>query len=243
MHVLVAYSRPRGKYGRYVFTLMIYFSEPTEKAEIAVIRPQTQTTTQNVYSCDHCGRWHTITTYVTTTTPQMLPQSEHRKDGRLELYRYDNVEPDDWIELTLRDTDLLKYQWTHIPIGWDSVSLKNYWRDPKQDRNWYTFVNERKGAWDTEQNKLIHVQRKQFPGLTQLDRQNRLKEQAMTNEVLYEFSLLAWDEYMQSKTGEMRRPTQCLGLIHKLMSRLSSRNLPDGRAYTLSAVRDREKPA
>src|SRR6266581_834221 len=97
MHALIAYSQPRGKFGRYVFTVMIHFSEQTEKAEIAVIRPQTETRT--VYSCDHCGRWHTIQTHITFTAHQKLSQSEYYKDGRLELYRYDNVEPNDWIEL------------------------------------------------------------------------------------------------------------------------------------------------
>jgi hypothetical protein len=187
MNVLVAYSRPRGRYGKYIFTVMIYFSEPTEKVEIAVVRPQTKTEIQNVYSCDHCGRWHTIRTHVTTTTPQILPQSEHRKDGRLELYRYDNVEPNDWIELTLRDSELLKYQWAKLSINWKTVSLRNYWRNPKKDEDW---------------NNYIQARRQQ--SFTQQDRQNYFREEKMTNEMLYEVTLLDWDEYMQSKTDGMR---------------------------------------
>lgn len=110
MHVLVAYSRPRGIYGRYVFTVMIYFSEPTETADIQVGRDQT------IYSCGHCGKWASITTYET------LSYAEHHKDGLLELYRYDSVEPGDHIYLTLRDSDLLFYQHTVIIPGQKGVA-------------------------------------------------------------------------------------------------------------------------
>ncbi len=219
MHVLVAHSRPKGKYGRYVFTIMIHFSEPTETAEIAVIRPQTQTETRTVYSCDYCGRWHTIKTQFTTTTYQSLSKSEHRREGRLELYRYDNVEPDDIIELTLRDSELLKYQWTNVKIGWDTVALKNYWRDPKLDEKWDAIIQTRDYEQYKEQKKLnpnaFSWELPKLPKLTQHDRRNTLKEPPMGNEVIYEVTLLAWDEYMQSRTGEMHVEEE---LIQKTMN-------------------------
>jgi hypothetical protein len=208
MNVLVSYSRPRGKYGRYVFTVMIHFSEPKETASIEVVRPQTQTHTHTVYSCDYCGRWATIATHITTqfTTHTPLQQAEHRKDGRLELYRYDNVEPDDIINLTLRDAELLKYQCSRVIIGWEDVSLSNYWRNPKLDRVWSNHVVESKrdykamhGIYDDR--SYTELERQQY-----FDTINngRDKEPHMTDETLYEVMLISWDQYMQEKTDEMR---------------------------------------
>jgi hypothetical protein len=235
MNVLVSYSRPRGKYGKYIFTVMIYFAHPTEKAEIAVVRPETKTETRNVYSCQYCGRWHTITTHVTTTTQQKLSESEHRKDGRLELYRYDNVEPDDYIELTLHDTDLVAYQLTVITIGFDNVSLANYWRYTK---------------YDTQRMHAGHIQRTtplfsvsrldpiilpnetayQLPELRYSLPGSRLpedkyeyqyrdkgQEPKMTDEVLYDVALINWDEYEQEQSESSRAVRIEEELIRKTM--------------------------
>ena len=109
MNVLVSYSRPRGKYGRYVFTVMIYFSHPTETATIEVRRSKT------TYSCNYCGQWAKISTY-TSFSP-----SEHRKIGTIELYRYDNVEPGDYMSLKLIDTELIWCQGEWITIAQNEV--------------------------------------------------------------------------------------------------------------------------
>src|SRR6266568_5111504 len=105
MHVLVAHSRPKGKYGYYVFTAMIFFSKQTESAQIWATRLST------TYSCHHCGKWASIGTY---EAPRL---SDHRKIGTLELYRYDNVEPDDYIQLVLIDSELAYIQRTDFKIG------------------------------------------------------------------------------------------------------------------------------
>ncbi len=108
MRGFVAYSRPRGIYGRYIFTVLFYFSEPTESLEISVERLSAR------YSCHHCGKWATI----------KIP-SEHRKSDTLEFYRYDDVEPTrDNIYLTMRDSDLLFYQRNQLVLGQDSPFWK-----------------------------------------------------------------------------------------------------------------------
>ncbi len=38
MHVLVAYSQPKGKYTHYVFTILLYVTKETETSKIAVRR-------------------------------------------------------------------------------------------------------------------------------------------------------------------------------------------------------------
>ncbi len=106
MHVLVAYSRPRGTLGRYfIVSVMIYFSEATETAGIAVERDRFK------YSCQQCGRWASIRTYETHAAAALT------KSGRLELYRYDRFELDDHIRLILKDSELLLYQETNINLA------------------------------------------------------------------------------------------------------------------------------
>lgn len=102
MHALVAYSRPRGKYGRYIFTIMLYFTFPTETVQIDALREK------NKYSCDRCGKWISIPTY------KKIPPSEKREVGTLTLYRYDNVEPGDHIDLYLKDPELVFFQWNRF---------------------------------------------------------------------------------------------------------------------------------
>lgn len=117
MKGLIAYSRPRGKYGRYVFTVLIGFEpELREEAPIAVVRPKTNTYQEHKYSCDHCGKWATISVTRTTTTYTPLEATEHRKDERLEFYRFDNIEPGDILYITMHDPDLLFYQVTQVTV-------------------------------------------------------------------------------------------------------------------------------
>jgi hypothetical protein len=109
----VAYCRPRGIYGRYVFTVVLYFQNPTESENIAVSRSQT------TYSCHTCGRWAEIATYVAINPSQRV------KKGAMILYRYDNVEPGDTIRLTMQDSELLLYQITSVGVGFDRVTMNS----------------------------------------------------------------------------------------------------------------------
>jgi hypothetical protein len=108
MRGFISYSQPKGVYGHYVFTILIYFSFPTERVEIAVTRGYGM----SLYSCHHCGKWATIT----------LSPSEHSKSGSLVFYRYDNVEPGDQIQLRLIDSELLYSQRTKVDIKLKNVS-------------------------------------------------------------------------------------------------------------------------
>jgi hypothetical protein len=109
MRAFVAYSRPRGKFGYYVFTILAYFSYPTEKTEIRVILGST------TYSCHSCGRWASI-----PITPPPTP-AEHSVSGVLEFYRYDNVEPDHKIFLDLIDTELVYAQHQTFNVQLETV--------------------------------------------------------------------------------------------------------------------------
>ncbi len=125
MRVFVAYSRPRGIHGRFIFTISIYYLYPTESAGISVSRQQRQ------YGCTHCGEWATIT----TTSAINPPAQQH--SGTLEFFRYDTVEPGDFITIYLRDSDLLFNQVTTLTVT-QGV--------PRQ--------NDRVGAW----NKNAHLE-------------------------------------------------------------------------------------
>ena len=115
MKGLVAYSRPRGKFGRFIYTVAVDFEAGLDEAVgIELARPQIANLPAQVYSCDHCGRWATITVTRPTTTYTPLEPSEHRKEGRLELFRYDNVEPGDLLTIRMRDSDLLFMQITKL---------------------------------------------------------------------------------------------------------------------------------
>jgi hypothetical protein len=240
MNVLVSYSRPRGKYGRYIFTVMIHFAHPTESARIEVSRPQTETQTKTVYSCDHCGRWATITTHQTVTVNTPLRPAAHQKDGRLELYRYDNVEPDDFIDLILRDSDLLKYQLTKIGIGWDDVIMESYWRfakfdkirdglqsdSVKDDYDTYRRITGKSplgsysfGTSTTTDYDNWYKERQQRKASIAKEKASIAKEEThMTKEFIYTVNLLNWDEYVDTRPeeiGDMRIEEE---LIQKTMN-------------------------
>src|SRR6266516_3091360 len=124
MNGIVAYSRPRGIFGRYVFTVVLnYEAGLNETSEIEVRRIEPGTNRQITYSCGYCGKWATITTYTDRITT--LNASEHTIRGTLEFFRYDNVEPGDWILITMRDPDLLFYQTTSFSIGQDRIDHHN----------------------------------------------------------------------------------------------------------------------
>lgn len=171
MHVLVAYSRPRGKYGRYIFTIMISFSEPMEYADISVRR------NENTYACGYCGKWATI------TISSIIAHSQHQKSGKLELFRYDNVEPGDDIRVILKDTELLFYQDTTIDVASALVHEKQrrfyYGSRNPPDRpsiNVHSIIPTRRGSglmWDG-------------------------------GEYLYEVMLIDWDEYIQEAVSSQR---------------------------------------
>jgi len=221
MNVLVSYSRPHGKYGRYIFTTMIYFAKPTESATIEVKRPETQTQTYTVYRCGYCGRWATITVHHTTTVNTPLRPAAHQKDGRLELYRYDNVEPDDFMEFTLRDSELLKYQMTRVDVGWDDVSLESYWRYVKFDklRVELQAPDDDITAWlarthDTDVKHFWNYEKQRNQDRARLARE----ESHMKTEFLYRFNLLNWDEYMDSRLEDRGELHVEEDLIQKTMN-------------------------
>jgi hypothetical protein len=225
MNVLVSYSRPRGKYGRYIFTVMIYFAHPTESARIEVSRPQTETQTKTVYRCDHCGRWATITTHQTVTVNTPLRPAAHQKDGRIELYRYDNAEPDDFMELVLRDSDLLKYQMTKVNISWDAVKMESYWRFAKfdnirekveadyikDDRDTYRSITGKSplgtysfGVSTTSDFDRWHEEQQQKKQSIAKEKASIAKEEKrMMEEFIYTVNLLNWDECVDTRPEEM----------------------------------------
>lgn len=181
MRAFVAYSRPRGKYGRYVFTVMIYFSEPSEKADIQVSRNRV------VYSCGHCGRWASINTHET------LSHTEHQKNGLLELYRYDSVQPDDTITITFRDSELVVYQMTQIYISFDwKVYLNSYWRYPQYD-----------GMRDSIDTLHFYSTEGKFLKDQRAYEYVREQEPLMTDEILYDVVLVNWDDYLKEQSGEL----------------------------------------
>ncbi len=114
MQAIVAYSRPRGKYGYYVFTVVIYFNAKLkEEADIKV------TDGKVVYSCGYCGKWATI------TIQQELKPTVKKTNGKLVYYRYDNVRPGHQMTITLRDPSLLFYQVTCLDVKQRSVTINH----------------------------------------------------------------------------------------------------------------------
>jgi|SRR5579884_2191408 len=107
MRGFIAYSQPRGMYGPYVFTVLIYFSFPTETVKIDVRGGH-----GDVYSCHSCGKWASIT----------IKPSEVYSEGLLVFYRFDNVKPDDDIWLNFIDSELLYYQKTHVRIQFKGIA-------------------------------------------------------------------------------------------------------------------------
>lgn len=249
MHVLAAYSQPRGKYGRYVFTVMIHFAEETESVKIAVMRPEKQTRTAVKYSCDHCGRWASITTHETVTVNTPLQAGEYQKDATLELYRYDNVEPDDFIELTLRNSEMFKYQITRINIKWDGIEPEGYWRLPRFDKVRDDLTSSEEdpkvykrhtdkdaqryisgvGYRDTEEYKTWLKERNKARA------ELREKESLMKDEIIYDVILLPWDVYIQEKTGDVSVEEE---LIHQTMNaeEITITELLMGSAVQLPAI-------
>jgi hypothetical protein len=114
MKGIVAYSRPRGIYGRTILTTTLYFV-PEEHAYIEVKREESHT----AYSCSYCGRWASIT----TTTVSNINPTEHRQSGTIEFYRFDNVEPGDYMEMRLSDPELLFWQFTKVNIAQTKIAL------------------------------------------------------------------------------------------------------------------------
>lgn len=121
MNGIVAYSKPRGKYGRYVFTIVLYFSHLTENEDIYVERPTE--TTSTTYSCHHCGKWAEAT--VTVPSSATINPTHRTQEGKLAYYRYDNVEPGDEITITLEDEDLIFYQTTQVFPTMESVDISS----------------------------------------------------------------------------------------------------------------------
>ncbi len=113
MNGIVAYSRPRGIYGRYVFTVVINYSFPKEAVTISVKREQ------KTYSCNSCGKWATI------KKVSDIPPTQHQFNGEIEFYRFDNVEPGDVIYMLLEDGDLIYYQYSIVKITQHNVVLKS----------------------------------------------------------------------------------------------------------------------
>jgi hypothetical protein len=216
MHVLVAHSQPRGKYGCYVFTVMIHFAEETETAEIGVFRPETQTKTVTKYSCGYCGRWTTIVTHQTIPVNTLLQAKAHQKDGKLELYRYDNVEPDDFIELILRDSMMFKYQITKISIGQHDMKMKSYWRlsrhdklrqrlEPGDGHDAYKSITGKEATFVGTNGKIYSHSDYDNWYTERRTQWRRLKkdESPMTNEFLYHVNLLNWDGYVEARPTEL----------------------------------------
>lgn len=113
MKGLVAYSKPRGKYGvDFIFTVVIEFNESHEEVTIQVSRPTT--VRQHVYSCHSCGHFGTVR--VSTENVNMNP-NETSVQGSLHFYRYDGVQANDQIYIGFIDRGLVFSQATYISIG------------------------------------------------------------------------------------------------------------------------------
>jgi len=104
MKGLVAYSKPRGKFGRdYIFTVVIDFDESYEIVRIDVAGPGSGT-----YSCHSCGHYGTV---------NVIRPTETSKQGSLHFYRYDNVFAGHQIGISLRDAGLIFSQSTYVTIS------------------------------------------------------------------------------------------------------------------------------
>ncbi len=196
MHVLVAYSQPKGKYTHYVFTILLYVTKETETSKIAVRR---NTVT---YSCGYCGGWGRIDT---------IDPSEQRKVGVLELYRYDQVESGDVILIDLQDSALLISQLTFIKVLPKNPDVINLW----YSRKFNSYVNESIPYWhiqiftdfveaisDKDEKKVKKI-KKRYRLWNVLD-DIALNRQMEDDGGLYDIHLLNWDMYMQTKAGKMR---------------------------------------
>lgn len=114
MKGIVAYSKPRGIYGRYyIFTVVLDFTPPHEKIKIEVIRYRLGK--REVYSCHNCGHYGKVT--ISFLVREQVQPKERSVKGNLNFYRYDTVEPGDQIHITFRDDGLIFLQETDITIG------------------------------------------------------------------------------------------------------------------------------
>jgi len=113
MKGLVAYSKPRGKFGvDYVFTIVIDFEDAPEADRGVYIDVSNPTTGR--YSCHSCGHFGTV---------RVIHPTETKASGSLHFYRYDNVHAGDQIRIDLYDRGLVFNQSTYVVITQFSVSM------------------------------------------------------------------------------------------------------------------------